>query len=344
MASIGDLPATTTPAGTLDALANAAAVRWWQTTTIVEVHGPDAPTLLDGLCTQAVERIAPGTGRLGLFLDAKAKIIAPALIWRAEDADWHDAKRDDVVAAAPRILLELPAPLAAALVAHLTRYRLRARTSIEPTELASIAIAGPAASDMLARSTHEGLATFVTQDAEHPDLHGVVGEREAIATLVRDVLPDVGAVLADPDTWEAARIEAARAGLHDLLPGRMPAEVGGMERAVALDAGCYLGQEPVARLHYRGHANRVLRRLEAHAPVEPHPVDDSDEARAAAFELRPEGVTDGRPSGQLATWARHVDGRIVALGTIRRDVPADTVLALANDGGTLRVVDASPED
>ncbi len=41
----------------------------------------------------------------------------------------------------------------------------------------------------------------------------------------------------------------------------MPAEVGVVDRAVSFTKGCYVGQEPVARLHYRGHANRGLRSI-----------------------------------------------------------------------------------
>ena len=43
----------------------------------------------------------------------------------------------------------------------------------------------------------------------------------------------------------------------------LPAEAGLDERAVSFTKGCYPGQEPVARLHYRGHANRGLRVLDA---------------------------------------------------------------------------------
>ncbi len=41
----------------------------------------------------------------------------------------------------------------------------------------------------------------------------------------------------------------------------MPAEAGVVDRAVSFTKGCYIGQEPVARLHYRGHANRGLRSI-----------------------------------------------------------------------------------
>jgi folate-binding protein YgfZ len=47
----------------------------------------------------------------------------------------------------------------------------------------------------------------------------------------------------------------------------MPAEAGIVERAVDFEKGCYIGQEPVARLHYRGKPNRTLRGLRLSAPV-----------------------------------------------------------------------------
>jgi folate-binding protein YgfZ len=42
----------------------------------------------------------------------------------------------------------------------------------------------------------------------------------------------------------------------------LPAEAGLDERAISFTKGCYPGQEPIARLHHRGHANRTLRVVE----------------------------------------------------------------------------------
>ncbi len=65
---------------------------------------------------------------------------------------------------------------------------------------------------------------------------------------------------ASADDWELARIEAGvpRFG-HEFDADSMPAEAGLEERAISFTKGCYPGQEPVARLHYRGHANRGVR-------------------------------------------------------------------------------------
>jgi folate-binding protein YgfZ len=62
------------------------------------------------------------------------------------------------------------------------------------------------------------------------------------------------------EAWEVARIEAGmpRFG-HEFNGESMPAEAGLEDRAISFTKGCYPGQEPVARLHYRGHANRGVR-------------------------------------------------------------------------------------
>jgi tRNA-modifying protein YgfZ len=68
------------------------------------------------------------------------------------------------------------------------------------------------------------------------------------------------------------RIESGRPrhGL-DMGPSTIPEEAGLNERAVSFTKGCYVGQETVARLHYKGKLNRFLRGLRLTAPV-PHGV------------------------------------------------------------------------
>ena len=103
----------------------------------------------------------------------------------------------------------------------------------------------------------------------------------------------------------------------------MPAEAGIVEDAVSFTKGCYIGQETVARLHYKGRPNRHLRGLRLSAPAEPG-------ARAAA----------GREGGRAARQRRR-------LPRPRADRPGDraprggagTELAVGEDGVTAQVVD-----
>ncbi|MCW2928601.1 MAG: hypothetical protein JWM86_2569 [Thermoleophilia bacterium] len=336
-------PATTTvatPEQTRALLETGAVVRWWQVTAFLEASGPDAATLLDGLCTQAVERIEPGTAVLGLFLDAKARIIAPALLHRLPDGPWHDPRRDELVEDAPRLLLETLPDLVEPLRAHLAKYRLRARAGFEPVDVSTVALIGSSLPDTPVATS--GAWTTVHGGA-HPT-RAFIGSAEACASVVRDAVDVGGLALADPDTVEADRIMRGVPGLHDLLVGRMPAEVGGMDGAVALDAGCYLGQEPVARLHYRGHANRTLRRIESSGPIAPEAIADDTDAPAAALDEvlavhREDAPEDARAVGRLTTWAPTPDGGTVALAMLRREVARGETLRRGDDR-PLVVVDA----
>lgn len=341
---------TLTPEQTIDALRDNAAASWWQTTACIEVHGPDAASFLDGLCTQAVGRIEQSAGELGLFLDGKAHIISPAVVWRRADASWRDERRGDEFDAAHRFLLEIPAGERDALVGHLKRYRLRSKVSIAPSELGIVRVAGRRAAEVDLAGVAEARELELLQSAHgaHGFERALVGTAERVGAAVReDLAHEPG--LADPEAWEAVRIDAGVAGLFDLVPGRMPAEVGGMRVAVSLDAGCYLGQEPVVRLHYRGRANRTLRAAEVLEPIEPVVPEEveagspTEEAASHPLELLPADDPAARTAGQLTTWASHPDGRVVALAVVRRAIDPGAELVLARGAGRLRVVGSADE-
>jgi folate-binding protein YgfZ len=87
---------------------------------------------------------------------------------------------------------------------------------------------------------------------------------------LRQALQDAGAVPVSDATAECVRIERGRPRYGvELDDGVIPQEAGLNERAVSFTKGCYVGQETVARLHYRGKPNRRLRGLRLSAPVEP---------------------------------------------------------------------------
>jgi folate-binding protein YgfZ len=107
---------------------------------------------------------------------------------------------------------------------------------------------------------------------------------------------------------EALRIAAGtpRFG-HEIDERVLPAEAGLVERAVSLAKGCYPGQEPVARLHYRGHANRRLQVLEV-------------EGAEPGAELVWEGKVVGRVTSAVSD---------LALGYVRTEVPSGAVLEVS---------------
>jgi folate-binding Fe-S cluster repair protein YgfZ len=103
----------------------------------------------------------------------------------------------------------------------------------------------------------------------------------------------------------------------------MPAEAGIVAAAVNFEKGCYIGQETVARLHYKGKPNRHLRGLRLSAPALP----------GDALLLGEKEV--GRVGGSCVS---PLHGPI-ALAIVRREAEPGAELAVGEDGVTAQVVD-----
>jgi aminomethyltransferase len=131
----------------------------------------------------------------------------------------------------------------------------------------------------------------------------------AVEVLDADVEPTLG-----EDELELLRIEAATPAWGKEIDEKvLPAEAGLDERAISYTKGCYPGQEPIARLHYRGHANRALRLLD----VELAQPDD-------------EIVYEGKVVGRVTS---AVPGR--ALAYVRVAVPEDADVQVGDITATL---------
>jgi folate-binding protein YgfZ len=234
----------------------------------VRVAGPDACDYLHRMVSNDVESLQIGDACPALLLTAKARLIAPVVVWRRGSEDF--------------LLLTEP-ELGEPVRAHLTRMRLRAQCEIEPEEHRSALVFGG-----------EGIAT---------DFPG------AVEVLDSGLEPTF-----DAGELERRRIEAGVPRWGRELDDRiLPAEAGLDATHVNFGKGCYPGQEPVARLHYRGHPNRGLRVLEL------------DELPEHGTEL----VHDGKAVGRVTSAARRADGSVVALAYVRTEVPADAQLDLA---------------
>jgi folate-binding protein YgfZ len=127
---------------------------------------------------------------------------------------------------------------------------------------------------------------------------------------------------AEPDEQlERLRIEAGTPVWgRELDETVLPAEAGLDETHVSFTKGCYPGQEPIARLHYRGRPNRRLALLES-------------ENASSGDEILHEGKNVGRVTSA-------VPGR--ALGYVRREVPDDAVLQIGGAEARLHLATARP--
>ncbi len=167
---------------------------------------------------------------------------------------------------------------------HLTRMRLRAQCEIELETHEAVLVLGGA----------EGFAT------DWP------GAREALDAGLAPTLTE--------EELELRRIESGVPRWEREIDGRiLPAEAGLDATHVSFSKGCYPGQEPVARLHFRGHPNRALRVLELEVVPE----------RDAPL------LHDGREVGRVTSATCREDGSVVALAYVRTEVPDDAPLAVA---------------
>jgi folate-binding protein YgfZ len=220
-----------------------------------------------------VEALGPGEACQALLLTAKARLIAPLTVLRRGTDDF--------------LLLTEPT-LGDRVVKELVRFRFAAKCAIEPEVHSSTIVFGEPA--------HESIPT---QDYGIP-----AHELLDIDTTTEDAMA--------PEELERLRILARTPAWGRELDDRvLPAEAGLEERAISFTKGCYPGQEPIARLHYRGHPNRGLRVLEL----------DGDDLPAYDAELTLEGRVVGRITSAV------VDGdRVLALAYVRREVPDDAAL------------------
>jgi aminomethyltransferase len=246
------------------ALREAAALIDLSHRTVLRLSGRKAVELLNSVLTNQV----PEGARLGVYallLNPKGRIQTDLRLLKDGEDVLVDVEPEG--AAAAKELLGRYAPF----------YRVELDDLSETdAPWGVLGLYGPRAGDLLdgpELAEHEtagrtvGAATVLGAGVSAPvPGYDLLGPADALSAA-REHLVGRGAVCAGFGAYETARIEAGipRFG-SDITPDNFPAEVGILERAVSFEKGCYPGQETVARMHYRGHPNRLLCRLIADGP------------------------------------------------------------------------------
>jgi folate-binding protein YgfZ len=240
----------------------------------VRIAGADACDYLQRMVSNDVAALQVGDACPALLLTAKGRVIAPLVVWRRGADDF--------------LVLTEP-ELADGVRGALLRMRLRARCEIEPEMHSSaLVFGGPGGPGH----------SFAT------DFPG------AVEVLDAGLDPTL-----DADELELRRIEAGVPRWGREIDDRvLPAEAGLDRTHVSFSKGCYPGQEPVARLHFRGHPNRGLRVIEL------------DEVPDRDAEL----VHVGKRVGRVTSAARRPDGSVVALAYVRAEVPEGAQLEVGS--------------
>ncbi len=271
--------------------------------------GSEAKSFLQGQVTNDVEALAPGQGCYAAFLTPKGKMLGDLRILDTGDELLLDTER-----VALQALFSMIRRFSIGYDVQLHKRTLeRGLVSLVGPEAAEVAGASELAEDEHAHALVEvgGLAARAIRTDVGIDLLCDSADTEAL----RGGLEEAGAVPVSEAAVECLRVEHGRPRYGvDLDDTVIPQEAGLNERAVSFTKGCYVGQETVARLHYRGKPNRHLRGLRLSAPAQ---VGD-------------ELTFGGRPVGWVGSVA--VSPRLgpIALALVRREAPPGSAVTVGD--------------
>ena len=300
------------------------------------IAGQDRAAYLQGLLTNDIQALAPGSGCYAAWLSPQGRMLT----------DMH------VLESGGMILLDVPAETAAATLDRLDQFIFSEDVKVGSMAdtLTGVSVHGPQAAVALAR-TLEGARDL----GEWPDYHhaqfehsgqpvsvaridqlGVPGycvylERSSESAFVA-ALESAGARPVSQGSLDAARIEAGYPVFGvDMNDHTIPLEAGIEQRAISFTKGCYVGQEIIIRVLHRG-GGRVARKLVALR------IAGAQPARGAKL------TAGDREIGEITSAAESPRLGSIAFGYVQRDftAPGTAIEVEAGAGKTPAVVDERP--
>jgi folate-binding protein YgfZ len=280
--------------------------------------GSEAKAFLAGQVTNNVEALSPGSGCYAAFLTPKGKMLGDLRIFDLGD----------------ELLLDTERSALQALFDMIRRFKIGYDVELHKrtVECGLLSLVGPEAGRMVdterladiehanARAKLEGIAVVLARTDVGVDVVCDASHRPAVV----EALLAAGARPVSEAAAEIVRVERGRPRYGtDLDDTVIPQEAGLNERAVSFTKGCYVGQETVARLHYRGKPNRHLRGLRLSEPV---PV---------GAELR----LGERAVGRVTSSVRSPRHEAIGLALVRREAQPGTSLAVGDAGASAVVAE-----
>jgi tRNA-modifying protein YgfZ len=282
------------------------------------VRGPDSADFLQGQLTNDIEALEPGTGCYAALLDRKGHMQADMRVLRLATGDlWLDTE-PEALGAVDR---------------HLRMYSIGREVEIEAVgeAWAMLSVIGPAAAEVTAIGPLSPEHAQREQKREGVEILAVVTDlgidlivRADQADQARRLLAPADAVDVTEDAAEILRVESGRPRFgREMTTATIPQEAGIAERAVSFTKGCYIGQETVARLHYKGRPNRHLRGLRLETQV-----GDGDEIRLGDREV-----------GRVGTAVLSPAHGPIALAIVRREAEPGTRVEVGESSVAAEIVD-----
>jgi folate-binding protein YgfZ len=240
----------------------------------IEITGRDRQSLLHGFCTNDIKRLAPGEGCEAFIANIKGRVIGHIEVFAEEG----------------RLALESEPGQAAAVIAHLDKYVIGEDVQLtdRSRDWGLLLIAGDEAGASLQAAglcesppdgigdhvelTYPGGAEGRVSIRRNDRVGGACWTISANAAAIPPIhakLVDAGATPGDRNAFESLRIEHGYPLFGvDLTESNLVQESARVRQTVSFAKGCYLGQEPIARLDALGHVNRQLCRLRFKSSIE----------------------------------------------------------------------------
>jgi tRNA-modifying protein YgfZ len=272
--------------------------------------GAEAKSFLQGQVSNDVEALVRGRGCYATFLTPKGKMLGDLRILDTGDELWLDTERvalQDLFNMIRRFSIGYDVEL---------RKRTVERGLLSLLGPLSAEVAGvpdlPATEHSHAEAEIDGIAVRVARTDLGVDVFCDAGETDALAqALERSGAASVSEAVADCVRVEHGR---PRYGI-DLDDTVIPQEAALNARAVSFTKGCYVGQETVARLYYRGKPNRQLRGVRLSAPA--------STGAEVSF--------GGRVVGRLGSVVHSPALGTVGLALVRREAPPGSYVSVGAD-------------
>ena len=280
--------------------------------------GADAKGFLQGQVTNDTERLVAGSGCYAAFLTPKGKMLGDLRI----------------LDAGAELLLDTERGALQPLFNLIRRYSIGYDVTLHKRTLESglLSVIGPRAAFVVGASdlpgtehahaavSLAGLEVRAIRTADGIDVLCAATDTETL----REALIRAGAAPVGEEAAECARIESGRPRYGiELDDTVIPQEAGLNARAVSFTKGCYVGQETVARLFYRGKPNRHLQGLRCEAPVAPGDTVRFGERTVAT-------VASATVSPRLGP---------IALALVRREAPVDSPVNVGDGNVAARIVE-----
>ena len=300
--------------------------------SVIRIEGDRAEEMLHGLVTNQVKGMQAHHAVYAFMLTPKGRLVAALRLLRLDGGYW----------------LDLPTLCQEAVLAHLRKYVPPIFATFEPTDVRRIGVGGPLAASALDAWAGEpislDLAALEGRPLQRGDGAPILVRREdvegtgydvyvaghavqSVLATLEEAIETVGGRVVGRETWEVFRVEhGIPVWDTDFDQDNLAQELGQDERAISFDKGCYTGQEVVARVHFRGHVNRILRGFRLPRPVEAgHSLYEGERERGA--------ITSPAVSPRFGP---------IALGYARFEVPPGAWLSLEPGGQTEVEVVALP--